>query len=158
MHLCSKYTDQPAVASYLWPWGETGFCSSRYQLELNQIATNLSRTVSFLPLADAAEPPMERSERTKLKAELLVCEEELTEAKTRAADWYRENVKLTSQVQAQTMRVRELEAQLQDAQIKVTRLEQRLLTTDAAQGEMVEELSRLRTLAQFVDEQTAPST
>jgi chromosome segregation ATPase len=155
MQLCSKYKDQPAIASFVWAWGETGFCSAKYQIELNQIATSLSRTVSFAPLS-TSEIPMERSERTKLKAELLVLEEELSEAKLRGVDLYKENVKLTAQVQALTVRQRELEAQLQDSQIASTRLEHRLLTSDAAQGEMVDELTRLRTLAKFMDDQTAP--
>lgn len=153
--LCSKYQDQPAVASFVWAWGETGFCSSRYQIELQQISQSVQRTISFAPLS-TAEIPMDRSERTKLKAECLVLEEELSEAKLRGLDWYKENVKLTAQVQAYAMRQRELEAQLQDAQIKVTRLEQRAITSDAAQGEMVDELTRLRTLAKYVDEQTKP--
>lgn len=158
MQLCTKYTDQPAVASFVWAWGETGFCCPRYQLELTQIAESLSRTVSFAPLGNAAEIPMERSERTKLKAECLVLEEEVSELKVRGLDMYRENVKLTASVQAYSVRQRELEAQLRDAQIVNARLEEKLLARDAEHGEMVDELSRLRTLSQFIDEATAPST
>jgi chromosome segregation ATPase len=157
MQLCSKYKTEPAIASYVWAWGETGFCSSRYQLELTQIATSLSRTVSFAPIGNAAEIPMERSERTKLKAECLVLEEELTEAKGRAVDLYRENVRLSQQVQAYTVRMHELEAQLRDATLVKDRAETRLLNSDAAQGEMVEELTRLRTIAKYVEEQTDPN-
>lgn len=158
MKLCSKYTDQPAIATYLWPWGETGLCSAKYQLELNQTAGNLSRTILFLPLADAQEAPMERSERTKLKAECLVLEEELSECKLRAVAMYQENVNLTAQVRSYAVNKRELEAQLSDVTIKAGRLEQSLVTAQAAQGEMVEELTQLRTIAKYVDQSTEPAT
>lgn len=92
---------------------------------------------------------MERSERTKLKAEALVLEEELSEAKVRGADMFRENVKLSAQVQALTVQKRELEAQIADAEIKINRLEQRLIASDAGRGELAEELQRLRTAEQF---------
>ena len=146
-----------AVFSYVWSWGKQGLACAKHASLLNQTATNLSQTVMVAPLATAAPAPLLRDERVRLTAEVMVGKEELLEAKARGLDLYRENVSLTRQIQALTVRGRESEAQLKDAAIEVERLRTELDKRDAEHGEMADELDRLRTLAKFVDD-TPPTS
>ena len=64
---------------------------------------------------------------------------------------YRENTRLTQSVQALTVRGRETESQLRDADARVDELAQQLQARDAEHGGLVEEVQRLRTLEKFND-------
>jgi cell division protein FtsB len=144
---CTK----PAVWGYLWDWGEQGVCCAEHGTALKQLEPSLERKVTLSPLQKAAPAPLTRDERTLLIAGKLSAEAELDEAKVRGLDLYRENVKLTAQVQSHTVRGREREAQLQQAQRDVAQLREDLAVKDAEHAELVDEVTRLRTLAKFVD-------
>jgi len=91
----------------------------------------------------------------RLTAEGMVLKEELAEAKGRGLDLYRENVALTRTVSALTVRGRELDAQLTDAAARLQQAQADLAKSEALQGEMADELSRLRLLAKFVPDPAA---
>lgn len=148
---------QPATFAFTWDWGQSGHACSPHAALLNQTAQNLSRTVQVAPLAAAGPPPLLRDERIALTAKAMVVEAELTEAKGRGLDLYRENVALTQQVQSHVVRNRELDAQLKDAKKSIELLEQEREGREAELGELVDEVGRLRVLAKFVDPPFAAS-
>lgn len=157
----TKMCDQPeckntAEFAYAWDWGQKGICCSEHAQLFQQRAPQLNRTVSIHPLPNtpAAAPPMQRDERVKLQAEVLVLQEEVKEANVRGLDLFRENTKLAQQVQLLTVRERELRHQLQDGESKVFELQNKLDARDVEHGEMLAELERLRTLERLVPAST----
>lgn len=156
--------DQPdctraAVYAYSWEWGEKGVCCETHRFTLNQTSEHLKRAVHFAPLQQN-KAPITRDERTQLMAARLAAEAELEDVKTRGLDLYRENTNLTSQLQALTVRERETAAQLKDATATIQQLKDAAIRRDAELGQLSDEVSRLRTLAKFVDpvQQPAPKT
>jgi transposase len=143
--------DQPlcqeqATHGYTWEWGQSGAVCARHQVLLQQTAQNLGRTITFAPIDPAATPPITRDERVRLKAESLVLAEELTEAKTRGLEMYRQIELLTAQVQSLTVRNREAEAQLKDLANAREKSEARLVELEVENGDLADELGRLRVL------------
>jgi hypothetical protein len=152
----SKCT-QPAGMTYFLDWGESGVCCPQHQFLLNQMATQIGRSAQFSPLAVTGPVPMTRDERTRLKGEVYALEEELKDAKQRGLDLYRENETLARQAQAATVRGRETELQLKDALGEIDRLRNAVQERDAAHGDLVDEVGRLRTLSSFTTRDTETS-
>lgn len=145
--LCDQSgTAEPATHSYTWEWGASGTCCAAQVPLLQQTANNLGRTIAFSVLTSGATPPLQRDERVKLKAESFVLAEELSEAKARGLDMYRQNTQLTAQVQALTVRNREADAQRKDAIAAREEMDQRLKALEAENASLHDELSRLRVL------------
>jgi len=147
----------PAAFSYTWSWGESGVCCPQHQFLMNQTANQIERTVQFSALVAAGPPPLDRPERIRLKSEIYALDAENGDLKLRGLEMYRLNERLTSQVQALTVRGRETEAQLRDASREIDRLQCELAKRDTEHGNITDELDRLRTLATFLDAQTEPS-
>ena len=148
---------EPATHSYTWEWGATGTCCAKHQVILQQNADNLARKISFALLASSGTPPLQREERVRLKAEALVANEELAEAKARGLDLYRQNTLLTQQIQSMTVRNREAEAQRKDAVLALERAEARLQELESENATLTDELSRLRVLVELPPaEETQP--
>lgn len=142
--------DEPATFAYQWDWGEKGVVCSTHATLLQQTAGQLSRTVQITPLVPAAGAPLQRDERTQLKAAALVLEEELEEAKSRGLDLYRQVQELTRTNHGLTVREREAKAQLKDRELEVINLQGKLEERDAEHGELVAEIERLRALEKLV--------
>ena len=143
--------DQPLCAeqathAYTWDWGQSGAVCAKHQALLQQTSENLGRKITFSPIDPAATPVLTRDERVKLKAESLVLAEELTEAKARGLDMYRQIELLTAQVQSLTVRNREAEAQLKDLANANAKSEERQRRLEAENGDLADELGRLRVL------------
>lgn len=152
--LCDQSeTPEPATHSYVWEWGASGTCCARQVPILQQTATNLGRSITFGVLTSGATPPLQRDERVKLKAESFVLAEELSEAKARGLDMYRQNTLLTSQVQALTVRNREAEAQKKDAIAARDEMDQRLKALESENASLTDELGRLRVLVDVSETQ-----
>jgi predicted transcriptional regulator len=141
---------ETAVFQYVFAWGESGVCCARHAQLLQQIADQTARSIVLSALRAPEEAPMQRSERTLLKAHSLVVEEELNEAKGRGLELYRANVDLTQQVQTLKVRERECNAQLKDRDARIRHLEGALEERDTEHAELTEEIGRLRTLETFV--------
>lgn len=154
--VCDRGCTKPAAFSYAWSWGETGVCCVEHQFLMNQTANQIERTIQFSQLVATGPAPLDRPERIRLKSEIYALEAENGDLKARGLDMYRLNERLTSQVQALTVRGRETEAQLRDASREIDRLACELAKRDAEHGNIVDELDRLRTLAQFLDTATQP--
>lgn len=138
-----------AALSYLWDWGEKGVCCQQHMMLLQQTSGNLGRGVNFVPLVAAAPAPITRDERARLKGEVYALTEEIEEHKGRGLDLYRENTRLTEQLQALTVRHRETDLQLKDAKRLNEDLQEKIDERDAEHGNLVDELERLRVLTKF---------
>ena len=149
--ICSS-CDKPATVAYRWEWGEEGLACPEHAATLQQTAGNLNRTVTVSPLQPLAPVPLERSERIQLHATILTLEAELGDAKARGLQLYNSNVELSRQVQLLNMRETEAKAQLKDADAVNTALGAKLEESETQCAELAEEVGRLRTLAQFVEE------
>ena len=151
--------DQPgcseaATHSYTWEWGASGTCCAKHQQTLQQTSVSLTRGIQFGLLTSAATAPLQREERVRLKAESLVLGEELSEAKARGLDMYRQLTLLTQQVQSLTVREREAVAQKKDAIAARDEMDRRLRELESENASIAEELSRMRVLVPF--EETQP--
>jgi chromosome segregation ATPase len=147
INLCDQAgCSAPATHTYTWEWGQSGTCCALHQTTLQQTSVNLGRSVTFGGLNANATPPLQREERVRLKAESLVLAEELTEAKQRGLELYRQNTQLTAQVQSLTVRGREAEAQKKDAVAARDEMDQRLGVLEAENASLSDELGRLRVL------------
>lgn len=143
--------DQPlcqeqATHAYTWEWGQSGAVCARHQVLLQQTSVNLGRAITFSPIDPAATPPITRDERVKLKAESLVLAEELSEAKGRGLEMYRQIELLSAQVQSLTVRNREAEAQLKDLANANEKAMARQVELEVENGNLADELGRLRVL------------
>jgi len=141
-----------ATHSYTWDWGASGNVCAKHASLLPQRAESLNRKVSVHPLQPQAPVDLTRDERIGFRAKILTLEAELDEAKGRGLELWRSNADLSKQVQTLTLRDREAKAQLSDAAARQTALQVKLDERDAEHASMLEELQRLRTLAQFVEE------
>jgi hypothetical protein len=151
--LCDQSgTPEPATHSYVWEWGASGTCCASQVPILQQTANNLGRSITFGVITSAATPPLQREERVKLKAEAFVLAEELSEAKARGLDMYRQNTQLTAQVQSLTVRNREADAQKKDAIAARDEMDRRLQALEAENALLNDELGRLRVLVPVVVE------
>jgi regulator of replication initiation timing len=144
-----KACDEPAAFAYTWDWGGGGVCCPKHQFLHQQTAETLLRKVNFAPLLPPGPVALTRDERVKLKAEVYALEAEAEDLKSRGAELYRENTALTRQVQATSTRLRETELQLKEQSALVDELRWKLEKRDAEQGTLVDEVTRLRTLAKF---------
>lgn len=138
--------EAPASHSYTWDWGQSGFCCPQHQALRQQQAGNLGRSCSFAVVSSTATAPLQREERVRLRAETLVAQEELSEAKARGLELYQQNQNLTRQVQSLTVQLRECEELRKDAVAAAQPLREQLEETRAALAEAVDELGRLKAL------------
>jgi len=147
--------DAPAAFHYAWPWGESGKVCGTHAAVKQQTAANLGRelTLAALPPPSNELTPLTRSERSKLKGEVYALEAEAEDLKQRGLALYNENVRITSQLQAVTVRHDELKHQVADKTAEAEELTRRLEESDAQRGDLLDEVQRLRTLTKF---QTPP--
>lgn len=137
---------EPAIATYLWPWGDSGACCARHQVVLQQRAGQLKRQVSITPLRPGAEQPVTRAERIQSKATILALETEIEETRERGMELYRSVTELQSRVKTLMAQKAEMEAQLQSMalQLDAAREENGELRQQAANENA--ELQQLRAL------------
>ena len=95
---------------------------------------------------------LEGDKEAKVQARVLG--EELSEAKARGLDMYRQLTLLTQQVQSLTVREREAVAQKKDAIAARDEMDRRLRELESENASIAEELSRMRVLVPF--EETQP--
>lgn len=142
---------EPAIASYVWAWGESGVCCARHQVILRQKAGQLKQSLQVTPLQPGAPAEETRDERIAKQAKLLTLEEELSEARDRGMQLYRQVESLQQQGRVQTLKIQEMEAQLRDLgnQLEKARIANGELRQQAAREN--DELQQLRALAKAPD-------
>jgi regulator of replication initiation timing len=145
---CSK-CDAPATSNVHWPWGETYPVCAMHQGLAQQTGENIGRSCSFSPIAIAAEEPLTRSERARLKGEVYAAEAEIADLKQRGLNLYNENVALTRQLQSQSTTLREAQLQLKDAKGDLLAAHELLEERGAEVANITDEVLRLRTLTKF---------
>lgn len=149
--------DAPAVFAYSWPWGESGKVCGAHASAKQMTAANLGRELTLAGLPPPQNVPLTRSERAALKGEVYALEMEAADLKQRGLALYNENVRITSQLQATTVRHDELKAQLADKTAEAEELTRRLEESDANRGELLDEVQRLRTLQAFQTPKQQPA-
>lgn len=149
--------DAPAVFAYAWPWGESGKVCGLHAATKQQTAGNLGRELTLAALPPPQNLPLTRSERSQLKGEVYALEEEAKDLKQRGLALYDENVRITSQLQAVTVRHDELKLQLRDKTAEAEELTRRLEESDAQRADLLDENQRLKTLQRFQTPQTPPT-
>ena len=103
---------EPAIAQYVWPWGESGMCCARHQVILRQKSQQLKRELQLTALRPGADQPVTRGERIQAQATILALQAEVDEGRQRGQELYRQTVELQSQVVTLRAQRAELEAQL----------------------------------------------
>lgn len=141
--------DETAVFSYTWDWGSKGVCCATHQMLFQQSSEHLQRRVNFAPLVVGAAP-ITRDERARLMGQVYAADMEIVDLKERGAALYRENTTLARQAQAAITRLRETEQQLKECKAELLEAGKRLEARDAEHGDLIDEVSRLRTLEKFV--------
>lgn len=152
-----EHCSEIATHTYAWPWGEAGKVCALHARLAQQTAENLQRQVTIGNLSPTGPAPITRDERSKLKGEVYALQEEVTDLKARGVALFNENLQQAQSISALTLRNREAQQQLREARAENEELAAKLLQRDAEQQDQVEELQRLRKLAQFVDTSTAPA-
>lgn len=151
-----KQCESPAVAMVHWPWGESYPVCATHQGLAQQTAENIGRTCSFAPIAVAAEAPLTRTERAKLKAEVYAAEMEIEDLKQRGLNLYQENVALTRQLQSLTVTHNETKAQLSESRDEAQAATELLEERSAELQTVTDEVLRLRTLTKFSEPAKVP--
>jgi hypothetical protein len=137
---------EPAVASYVWAWGQTGCCCARHQFILSQKSKNLKRAIQFAPLAPGAPSEPTRDERVQYRAQILAAEDELQAAKGRTAKTYAQNQELIAEVKRLTALNSELDGQLSQTRARLDETLRERDETLVSLHEARDELVRLQTL------------
>lgn len=141
--------DAPASHSYTWEWGQSGFVCPTHQALKAQQAVNLSRACSFGVVSSTATAPLQREERVRMRAETLVAQEELAEAKTRGLEMYRQNQQLTQQVQSLKVQLRECESLRTDAVAAAEPMRKEIERLRIELAEATDEIGRLKVLVEI---------
>lgn len=139
---------EPATQAYSWEWGETGVCCDKHATLLQQIASQVNRTLTLTPLQRAPQP-VGRDERIALTARALVLEEELEAAKIRGLELYRVNERCVAEMKLAQVRADEARVQLNEAEKQVSKLIEDVALRDAENARLLSELQRLQLLESF---------
>jgi hypothetical protein len=147
---------EPALFTYVWPWGVQGACCSLHRVHVQQRSDALDRgQVNFTAIDPGRTAPLARDERTQLIAARMSAEQDHAEASARGAELYRANNELTDQLRRSVARNNEVEAQLRDRKADVDRLTAERDRALADAGEAQTEVARLKPLV--AREPLAPS-
>ena len=137
---------EPAVASYVWPWGEEGLCCATHRPLLAQVEKNTKRRVSLAMLNPGAPLPMTHDERVAHHAQRLALEEELSEARARGVELHKAHQDLVRQLRTAQAQIGTLEAAAKVSDGNRAELERELARVRAELGHVVEDLQRERAL------------
>lgn len=144
--MCDRNAEQSAVWSYSWEWGENGVCSSESRNLLEQTARNLKRRISFAPLINLGEPPLERTERASLKGSIYALEEEIAELKARGVAMYTELGTLRSDGRLLALREKEANRQVEDLKARLEMAQSACIAAQRDADSAKEELAIVQSL------------
>lgn len=143
--LCTVQNCQrPATHSYLWPWGDAGYCCSRCMVTLQHQAANLGREVTFVSLTEKAPSELESNERIQLNARVLAAEQEVAVVKERNRKLFEGNQTLTGEVRQLRAELEAFQGQLADARAECDQLTQEKMSALKQLSETNHELARLQ--------------
>lgn len=144
--LCSEPDcNQPAVFTFVWPWGDPAACCSTHRVHAQQKADALGRgALNFTPLDPGAPQPITRDERVMLRATNLTLQEELSETKALLGKLHSTNGELSSEVRRLRARGEVQEALINEIKRDNDRLIQERDSAHADAGEAKTELGRLK--------------
>jgi hypothetical protein len=154
--LTGEACGEPATASYMWGWGETGTCCARHQFLLAQLAKPLKRQIQFSALAPSRPAPMLRDERVQLHAQRLAAEEELAESKANYLTLYDQKEALRKELASKAALVSHHEATIKDQNRELAHLREDLEEVVSRLGGAMQELTELRALADALEAKPSP--
>lgn len=134
------------VASYTWPWGETGLVCATHTVNLRQMEKNLKRQVTITPLQPGEPTPITRDERIASKARIMALEEELDEARSRGMDLYRQHEDLQRKLKVALAQTAAVDAELKSVVEERDDLRRLLGEAQLAAARENDELQQLRAL------------
>jgi len=111
--LCSV-CGEPAIAAYVWDWGDSGFVCSVHQVGLHQQSRSLKRGVQITALTPGQPSEMTRKERIESYARVMAADDEVAEVKERNAKLFHANQALTKEVGRCTTQLAQAEQQIAD--------------------------------------------
>lgn len=134
------------VASYTWPWGETGLVCATHTVNLRQMEKNLRRQVTITPLQPGDPSPITRDERIASKARILALEEECEELRKRGMDLYRQHEAVKDQLRVALANTAAVDAELRSVSTERDDLRRLLGEAERAAAMENDELQQLRAL------------
>lgn len=146
--MCDLVENEVATMQYSWNWGtrppETGFCCSTGQMLLRQQAQNLKRgdALSFAPLAQQQEVPLERSERTQLLAAKLAAEGEADAVKVRNSKLFQQLGEVGGELKRTQAQLSEAQAQAKDGQAKLAGSNEIIARMKMENGKLGDDLAK----------------
>lgn len=146
---------EPATQAYSWEWGEKGVCCDKHAVLLQQIAKQVERTLTLVPLQQPIAPPT-RDERIAMRAKQMVLEEELEAAKLRGLELYRTNQQCIAEMRLAKVRSEEAHVQFIECQKQVNTLIEEVAKRDAENARLLSEVQRLQLLESFQPSQPEP--
>lgn len=136
----------PPVASFTWPWGESGLVCSHHAITIRQKEANLKRQALMVPIQPGEPTPITRDERIASKARTLALEEECEELRKRGMDLYRAHEQLKDQLRVALANTAAVDAELRHAVHERDQLRELLGEAERAAARENDELQQLRAL------------
>jgi regulator of replication initiation timing len=143
-HAVCTECGEPAVFSFVWPWGQSGYCCANHAVVLRHRSQALEREIQLLPLRPGAPSPVTQDERVTWHAKLLAAEDQIVEVKTRNLRLFDANETLTAEVKRLTVEATELRSQLADARAEADQLTSEKMQALKQLAETNHELARLQ--------------
>lgn len=146
--LCSyEGCREPAVFSFMWPWGEPSTCCSLHRIHVQQKSDALERgPISFTVLDPHKPVSLARDERTQFRATIMSLEDEVRDAKARGQEFFNMNTQLGDEVRRLRARNAELESQVKDRTVERDQAVTERDTALADASDANTEVSRLKAL------------
>lgn len=133
-----------ATHSYVWAWGEAGYCCPKHVAILQQKAAQLKRTITFTALQPGAPSQITRDERTQLIAAKLAAEGETEDVKARNRDLYGANRQLTAEIVRMRTQLQQAESQNQDIAAELEQVTKEKMAALKESADAINEVARLQ--------------
>lgn len=143
-HALCKDCGEPALFSFTWDWGESGYVCAVHAVTLRHRQQALGRECHFVALRPGAPTAVTQDERVTWHAKLLAAEDQIVEVKTRNLRLFDANETLTAEVKRLTVEATELRSQLADARAEADQLTSEKMQALKQLAETNHELARLQ--------------
>lgn len=130
--------DQEAEYAYVWPWGEAGECCGRHRTYLQQKATQQIKRgpLHFTPLDPGRPLAINRDERARLRAEVMVRDEDNAALRSQLVQMHKDLDVLNTEAKRLRGVERHLTEKLRVASLDIAELRK-------ARDELVDELGKV---------------
>jgi len=147
---------EPATHTYVWAWGESGFCCAPHQMMRTQQASQLKRQIQFTALTPGAPERVTFDERVRLHAEAISAREECAEVKGRSAELYSSNQKLAAEVRRQQLVLSQLQSEVADLRAELEQVTREKLEALRQVANLTNEVARAESVLRASGLDSAP--